>query len=53
MPPYGPTNAPSVGHTGFVGLNPFRARRRSWVDYVYVLAATTITIALVGWALLG
>ena len=41
------------GHTGRVGLNPFQARRRSALDYVFVAAALVVCAALLAWALVG
>jgi hypothetical protein len=36
-----------------VGLNPFRQHRRSAADYVLVVAAILVVLAMVVWALLG
>jgi hypothetical protein len=36
-----------------VGLNPYRKQRRRPSDYVFVVAAVVIALALVAWALLG
>jgi hypothetical protein len=36
-----------------VGFNPFRSRRRSRADYVMVVAAMVVCVALVLWAFLG
>jgi hypothetical protein len=36
-----------------VGLNPFRAHRRSPLDYVFVAAAIAVCVALHVWALVG
>lgn len=38
------------GDTGDMGFNPFRARRRSPADYLYVAAGLILTLALVLWA---
>jgi hypothetical protein len=42
-----------TGHTGGVGLNPFRQQRRSNADYVMVAAALVVCLALVVWAFFG
>jgi hypothetical protein len=42
-----------AGHTGGVGLNPFRTRRRSPLDVVFVAAAIVVCAALLVWALVG
>ncbi len=42
-----------TGHTGGVGLNPFRQQRRSNADYVMVAAALVVCLALVIWAFFG
>jgi hypothetical protein len=36
-----------------VGLNPFHQQRRSNADYVMVVAALVVCLALVVWAFLG
>jgi hypothetical protein len=36
-----------------VGLNPFRQSRRSPADYLLVVAAVLVCMALVAWALFG
>jgi hypothetical protein len=36
-----------------VGLNPFRARRRSPLDVVFVAAAIVVCATLLVWALVG
>jgi hypothetical protein len=36
-----------------MGLNPFRASRRSPADYVLVASAVLVCVALVAWALFG
>jgi hypothetical protein len=36
-----------------VGFNPFHQQRRSNADYVMVVAALAVCLALVLWALLG
>jgi hypothetical protein len=36
-----------------VGLNPFRQHRRSPADYVLVVAAIVVVLAMVLWAFLG
>jgi len=33
-----------------VGFNPFRAQRRQTADYVIVVAAAIVILALVAWA---
>jgi hypothetical protein len=33
-----------------MGFNPFRARRRSSADYLYVAAGLILTLSLVLWA---
>lgn len=33
-----------------MGFNPFRARRRSAADYIYVAAGLVLSLALVLWA---
>ena len=34
-------------------MNPFRARRRSPFDYVFVASSVVVCVALLAWALLG
>jgi hypothetical protein len=36
-----------------MGFNPFRQRRRSAADYVFVIAAFVVTAVLLVWALGG
>jgi hypothetical protein len=36
-----------------VGYNPYRSRRRSRADYVFVAAGLVVCALLVAWALLG
>jgi hypothetical protein len=36
-----------------VGLNPFRAHRRSPLDYAFVGAAVLVCVLVVAWALFG
>lgn len=36
-----------------VGMNPYRPHRRTPADYVLVVAAVAVCIALVVWAFLG
>jgi hypothetical protein len=36
-----------------MGLNPFRQSHRSPADYVMVVAAVVVCVALVAWALFG
>jgi hypothetical protein len=36
-----------------MGLNPFRQHRRTAADYVMVVGAVVVCVALVLWALLG
>jgi hypothetical protein len=36
-----------------MGFNPFRQRHRSYADYVMVVLALAVCVALVLWALLG
>jgi hypothetical protein len=36
-----------------VGLNPFRETHRSPADYVMVVVAVLVCLALVAWALFG
>jgi hypothetical protein len=36
-----------------MGLNPFRQQRRSPADYLMVVGAVVVCVALVLWALLG
>lgn len=40
-------------HTARVGLDPYRAARRSPTDYLFVAAAVLACLALVAWAMLG
>ncbi len=42
-----------AGHTWDVGFNPYRVRRRSTADYLFVVAGILVTLALVAWAVLG
>jgi hypothetical protein len=37
----------------FVGLNPYRKIKRRPADYVFVVAAVLVALALVLWAVLG
>jgi hypothetical protein len=39
--------------TGDVGLNPYRKQVRRKSDYVFVIAAIVVALALVAWALLA
>jgi len=34
-------------------MNPFRAHRRTPLDYVFVAASVVVCVLLVAWALLG
>ena len=45
--------ASELAHTGLVGLNPFRAQRRTSFDYFYVAAAVVVALLVVVWAFLG
>ncbi|CAN5603502.1 hypothetical protein BH20ACT2_BH20ACT2_21800 [soil metagenome] len=36
-----------------MGLNPFRPQRRTTADYLMVVAAFVVCLALVVWALFG
>jgi hypothetical protein len=36
-----------------MGLNPYRAQRRRRSDYLFVVAAVIISVALLSWALVG
>jgi hypothetical protein len=36
-----------------MGLNPFRQHRRSTADYLMVVGAVVVCVALVVWAFLG
>lgn len=47
---YEPPGTGIPGDTAVMGFNPFRARRRSFADYVYVAAGLLLTFALVLWA---
>ncbi len=48
--PTGSLRQERAGDTGVMGFNPFRARRRSSADYLYVAAGLILTLSLVLWA---
>ncbi len=50
-PPRAGPDPPAI--LGAVGMNPFRVRRRSPLDYVFVAASVVVCLALLAWALAG
>ena len=48
--PYESPGTGIPGDTAVMGFNPFRARRRSAADYIYVAAGLVLSLALVLWA---
>ena len=44
---------PGPERMGVVGYNPYRRFRARPLDYVLVVVAVVVALALVGWALLG
>ncbi len=51
--PSGVTTTWCCRHTLAMGFNPHHQHRRSPVDYVMLIAAALICVALVAWALFG
>ena len=49
----GASTAPRSGDTRAMGFNPHRQHRRSPLDYVMVVAALAVCLALVIWAFFG